>query len=698
MRLTSSSLGGRIGVAVLACTLLPVPTVAQSNRDFVIEEVIVTAQKREERLMDVPISISAFTQGALYDAGADSLADFLQTAPGVGIVDGQSGTQNIQIRGINSVAGNSPVGYYLDELPFSYIGLSRVPDVRMYDVERVEILRGPQGTLYGDGSIGGTIRILTHEPELDTFSAGLDLMGSSIADGDSNSSFKGMLNVPVAEGKAAFRLVASVEDYGGWVDNTVSGESDQNERDITNFRGKFRFMPTDNLDIVLSAWHSEQETVGDTVALDDRTSVDAVPSIDVEYDVFSATVRYGFEAFDLVSATSFMDYKEDRTTFLSIFPTPSVFFNPVESDVFSQEVRLTSNSEGNFRWTAGFIYRSMEQQSLSDIPDFMLMQDQRFESDSYAIFGEATWTLLDNRMDVTLGLRYFEDDAFNTEPVDPGTLAFIQMLDPNFTGTVDQTFDSTNPRFNVSYRASENWLLYGNVAKGFRTGQSQPVITLLQAVLFGVQVPSGIDPETMWSYEIGTKGTFMDGRAQLEAALFYNDWDDIQVLVVVNPPVRGLVNGGTAKTQGVELGLTLLPLEGLQLKLAGSFTDAEFTEPVSGVNIVDGSEIPNVPETTLSAAATYRWDIGGTSLDGFAYGGIQYASARSDTVNFAPDSDKTTKLDVRVGVEGEVWSAYLFADNLTDEDGAISPFSLGSMGPAVRYQPRTVGLQISASF
>lgn len=668
--------------------------VAQQSDGFVIEEIFVTAQRREEALMDVPISISAFTDDALFDAGADSLADFLQTAPGVGIVDGQSGTQNIQIRGINSVAGNSPVGYYLDELPFSFIGLSRVPDVRMYDVQRVEILRGPQGTLYGDGSIGGTIRILTHDPDLDEFAAGIDLMGSSTADGDGNAAYKGMVNVPISEGVAGFRLVASVEDFGGWVDNTVSGQDDQNERDIKNFRGKFRYMPNNNLDVVFSAWHSEQDTIGDTLALDNRTSVDPVPSIDVEFDVFSANIRYSFEAFDLVSASSFMDYSEDRTTFIG----PSVFFNPVETETFSQEVRLTSNSDGNFRWTAGFIYRTMDQNSFTDIPDFMFVQDQTFESDSYAIFGEATWTVLNEQMDITLGLRYFEDDAFNSEPVDDATLAFIQTLDPNFTGTVNQTFDSTNPRLNVSYRATEDWLFYGNIAKGFRTGQSQPVITLLQAVLFGVQVPSGIEPEEMWSYEIGTKGTFWDGRAQLEAAVFFNDWEDIQVLVVVNPPVRGLVNGGTAETKGVEMGLTLLPVENLQLRFAGSYIDATFTEAVSGVAIVDGTEIPNVPETTLSASGTYRWPIGNSAWQGFVYGGAQYASARSDTVNFAPDSDKTTKVDVRLGVEGETWSVYLFADNLTDEDGAIAPFAFGPTGPALRFQPRTVGVQVSASF
>ena len=137
---------------------------AEANRAAPgLEEIIVTAQKRSERLIDVPIAIAAFSDQALADTGAAQLSDFLQTAPGVGIVDNRNGTQNIQIRGINSVYGNAPIGYYLDELPFSLIGNTQVPDVRTYDLQRVEVLRGPQGTLYGDGSLGGTIRILTND-------------------------------------------------------------------------------------------------------------------------------------------------------------------------------------------------------------------------------------------------------------------------------------------------------------------------------------------------------------------------------------------------------------------------------------------------------------------------------------------------------------------------------------------------------
>lgn len=659
-----------------------------------LEEIVVTAQKREERLIDVPIAISAFTNSALVDAGASQLADFLESAPGVGIVDSQTGTQSIQIRGINSTYGNAPVGYYLDELPFSLIGNTQVPDVRTYDLERVEILRGPQGTLYGDGSIGGTIRILTREPELSGFDASVDATGSNTTDGGDNYAVKGMLNVALKEDVAALRLVATREDYAGWIDNTATGKKDQNDRDIDNYRGKLRWKPTDRLDVVFSLWHTSSDSVGNANSLDDRTSPDPADATQVDYDLYSATVRYAFDRFDLVSATSWMDYEADSLTYVAgIFP----FIENTGQDVMSEELRLTSNGDGAFRWTAGFFYRDMKRDTLAELPDFLFTQDLRLESQSYAVFGEVTWSVLDSKLDLTLGARYFEDDRLYSEDIDQATLDIIQSIDPTFTGTVKETFDNFSPRFNVAYRFSDAWMLYGNVSKGFRTGQPQPALSLAQAILFGVEIPTAIDPETLWSYEIGTKGTFMDGRASLEATAYYNDWDKLQVPVVIVNPLRALVNGGTARSQGVEIALAFQPLDGLSLQLSGGYTDAEFTEDVAGININDGDRIPGVPETTLAASATYRWPFA-SSLEGFVDGRVQYASERTDTVNFAAPSDSTTQVDLRVGVEGKRWGAYLFADNVTDEDGAVDVYLLGPDGPATRLRPRTIGLNLRYHF
>ena len=680
--------------ACLALVSAPTVSVAQSGEErdepMVLEEVVVTAQKREESLSDVPIAITAFTDAGLIDRGAVQLSDFLQSAPGVGIVDTGSGQQNIQIRGINSTFGNSPVGYYLDELPFTLVGNTQLPDVRTYDLQRIEVLRGPQGTLYGDGSLGGTIRVLTHDPDLGGFDANVDLTGSSTNDGGNNSAVRGMVNIPIAEDTAGLRFAVSEESYDGWIDNTSTGVEDQNERDISNYRGKFRWAPNDRLDVVLSAWHTDEDVVGDALSLDDRTTADPAPVYETDYDLYGATIRYRFDSFDLVSATSKMDYNADSVTWIAgLFD----FTDLTQQDILSQELRLTSNTDGSFRWTAGLFYRDMDRQTTALLPAFAITQDLNLESESWAVFGETTWTVLDDTLDLTVGLRVFEDDRLYREEVDPALLALIQMIDPDFDGTVDETFDTVNPRFNASWRATDDWMFYANVAKGFRTGQPQPALSLGLAALFGVDIPSGIDPEELWSYEAGTKATLMDGRASFEAAVYYNDWDDLQVPVVVTPQVRALVNGGKARSQGIELGFSILPVQGLTLQFTGAYVDAEFTESVPGINIADGDRIPGVPEKTFSALGTYRWGFR-DGMEWFANAAAQYTSERTDTLNLAAPSDSTTTVNLRFGLEGERWAGYLFADNVTDEDGAFGVYQLGPMGPAPRFRPRTLGVQL----
>jgi iron complex outermembrane receptor protein len=669
---------------------------APARNAATLEEIVVTAQKREEKLLEVPIAITAVTEASMRDSGASQLADFLQSAPGVGIVDDQSGTQQIQIRGISSTFGNATVGYYLDELPFTYIGNTQVPDVRTFDLSRVEILRGPQGTLYGEGSIGGTIRVLTNDPNLNSLQATVDLDGAKTTDGADSWSAKGMLNVPVAEGTAGFRLVASREDFGGWIDNTATRRADQNSRAVDNYRGKFRWKPSDKLDVVLSAWVTRNEATGTTESLPNRTTpVTPADEFATDYDLYGATIRYSFPAFDLVSASSYMKYKNDFVS--SFFGGPFTIFE--DQKLFSQEIRLTSTGTGAFRWTAGGFYRDIDRRTLTNLAAFAITQDQTQESKSYAVFGEGTLSLMDRRLEVTLGARYFKDDRLFSEPVDAPTLAFVRTVNPNFQPKVEPSFNTFNPRLNVSWRYADNWIAYGNVAKGFRTGQANPIISLVLATVARVNLPTSIEPETLWSYEIGTKGSFLDGRATFEGAAYYNDWKKIQTLVTLSlrPRVAGLVNGGTARTAGVEASFSFLPVDGLTLQIGGGYTDAKYTQDIAGTPVKDGDRIVGVPQTTLSGSATWRFPLT-SALNGFARAGVQYASDRTDAASAFQPSDATTVADLRLGVEGASWGAYLYADNVTDEDGAIDPTPTGPSGIATRYRPRTYGFNLRYDF
>ncbi|WP_129777741.1 TonB-dependent receptor domain-containing protein [Peristeroidobacter soli] len=668
---------------------------SESEKHFAVEEIIVTATKRAERILDVPQSITAFTSDRMREQGSVQLADFLQAAPGVSIVDTQAGTQSIQIRGINSTFGDAPIGYYLDELPFSFISQPVVPDVRTFDLERVEVLRGPQGTLYGDGSLGGTIRVLTAEPNLSNLQSDVDLTIASTEHGEDSWAAKGMLNLPIVAGKAALRLVASQEDIGGWTDNIATGVADENERSIDTYRGKLRLAPNDRLDVILSFWRTDSEAAGSNGAYENQTTDLTPVSNDMAYDLYSLTVRYDLGFADLVSATSYMDF--------SLFNAGTLLGLPVLSDqtqeVRSEELRLTSSNDGGFRWTGGLFYRKIERPVTAQV--LGLNFGEYAQSESYAVFGEGTWPLLDRKLDLTLGLRYFKDDRLRADPIDPATLALIQTIDPSFTGRVESSIDTLNPRLNLAWHVSDDWLLYTNVAKGFRAGQVQPTVSLISAALIGMDIPVGIEEEIVWSYELGAKGTFAAGRASVEAAVYYNDWRNLMLNVVVEPVTQlsALQNGAAARTIGAELSLSAQPIEGLNLQLSASHVEAEYTEADAGVNVRKGDRVTRVPENTLAASATYRWPLTAT-LDAFVFGQAQYTSDQVDLINNLAPSDDVTLLGTRLGAEGQSWGIYLFGDNLTDENAAMSVAGVvnGLALPTARPRPRTVGLNMSYRF
>lgn len=644
-----------------------------------LEEIVVTAQKREQTLLEVPISVSAFTGDALERTGATELADFLQTAPGVSLVDSQSGSQEISIRGISSLFGDSPVGYYLDEVSFSVIGNTGVVDVRTFDLERVEVLRGPQGTLYGDGSLGGVVRVLTRDPNLTEFEGKVDLTGSQTTDSDdANWAAKGAVNLPLIEDKVALRVVGSTEQNQGWIDNTLTGERDFNDRDIDTARVKLRIAPVEQLDIVLGAWHYEDAGT-DATSLEDRTSMLAPVRSETEYDIFSLTASYDFGSMSLVSATAVMDWSSDSAGSFAGLP----LINNQTQDLTQQELRLTSNASDGFRWTTGVFYRDIERDVAARITGFDF--NQFSDSRAWAVFGEATWPLAD-RLEATLGLRYFEDERSRRDT-------------PNLLGEVGSKFDSISPRVNLAWRPNDAWMIYGNLSKGFRSGQVQPIVSIIAAQASGIDVPIGIDAETLWSYELGAKGSALDKRLTLEAAVYYNDWKDLQLTQVVDAAslLSAFRNAGSAGILGAEFNATFRALEGLTLQAGASINDAEYKEALPTANIQEGQRIASVPKTTWNASGTYQWPMTAT-LSGYARAGVQYTSERrNDSVGALPSSDVTT-VDVRLGADAERWGAFLFVDNLTDEDDPIAVTYPTAFGHSLRFRPRTVGLNVRVDF
>jgi outer membrane receptor protein involved in Fe transport len=659
-----------------------------SEEPKVLEEVIVSALKREQSLMDTPIAVSAFTGDWLDEIGANDLADFLQSAPGTAIVDSGTGDQSISIRGISSLYGDSPVGYYLDEVPFNFIGIPLVPDVRTFDLERVEVLRGPQGTLYGSSSLGGTVRILTRDPVLNEFQGKLDLTGSNTHDGGSNYGVKAAINLPLVDDRLALRIVGTTEDYSGWLDDTASGLKDVNDRDIQTLRAKLLWTPTDTVELVLGAWAYRSDADAGSTGNDDREFVNSVapgsgilaPNT-IDYDLYSALLTINTRYFDVVSSTSYLDF---------MYTSGGAFNTTRPADTFAQEIRFTSNFEGPWQWTAGAFYRDLTTAFAFELPGFP-PSTQDTSSESWAVFGELTYAFTEE-LEGTVGLRQFEDTRNRYDTVVVGSLVEIEF---------EEKYSNTSPRFNLSWTPNEDTLFYANIAQGFRSGFQQPGISLYVAGQLGLDIGNGADPETAWSYEIGSKTTFADGRVALEAAAYYIDWQDLQTTISVIPGALGaIVNAGEAGAIGLDFSLTALVTDGLELGVSGNINSSEYKETVTdvgGIVVEDGQQIQGFPARTFTGFANYGWDIGQNGWRGVSLFRIDYTSER--TLNFGSvttDSDPITQASFRIGVEAGKWGAYLFADNLFDEDGMVDGPGITpeTADLAIRLRPRTIGLNL----
>ncbi len=671
---------------------------AESQPVTSLEEVIVTALRREQSLLQAPIAVSAFDGEFLEDIGANQLADFLLGAPGTTIVDTGTGDTQIYIRGMSSFYGDGAVGYYLDEVPFGFLGLSQVPDVRTFDLDRIEVLRGPQGTLYGASSLGGTVRIITNDPVFNEFQGKVDLFGSASRGGGDNTGVKAAVNVPLLDDRLAMRFVATTEDYDGWLGEPISGQEKVNDREVDTLRAKLRFAPAENVDLVLGVASYDNAIGASNDGDDDGNYRNAIaPGVlnvsDQEYELASAILTIGTRWFDIVSSTSWFDFEQVGTGAFDVIRT---------ADTIAQELRVSTNDLGPWHVTAGIYYRDLSTAFAFEVPPFP-PSTQETTGESWAVFSEVTLSITET-LDATVGLRYFDDTRDRSDTVLAGfdPVTFTPVIE---TVEFKETYSTTNPKFNLGWRPNDDWLIYANVAKGFRSGFLQPGISLFIAEQVGLDIGNGAEPEKAWSYEIGAKARLADGRLVIETAGYLIDWDNLQTVISVIPAALGAItNAGKVKAKGIDFGMTAVPVEGLELTLNGSYSDSKYGETVTdvgGIVVADGQRVQLFPELTFSASASYRSNLGASGLQGTVYLRVDHTTERS--LNFGSvttEGDKITQGSARVGVEEGNWGAYLFVDNLFDEDGKVTGGGIlpGFEDLATRLRPRTVGLNLRLNF
>lgn len=672
----------------------------------VVDEIIVTALRRgEQTLMKTPIAISALTGEDIEISANSNIFDSLSQEPGVTAVTLNPNANQVQIRGLSAITGTSIVGYYLDEVPVA--GDVQLPDANPFDLNRIEVLRGPQGTLYGYGSVGGTLRIITNDPVLNEFQfKAAGSWASAGSEGSDSHSANAAFNIPLGD-SVAFRGVASHRTVGGFLDGTVSGEDDLNESELDSFRGKILFQPTDNLKIVGSVWSGRNDIGGQNFGTEDRIALVEDEHFESDTDLINLLAELDLEKVTFISSSSYYEGSSE----LEFLFSGITAITEGEGDGFTQEIRFNTKLDGNLNFNGGVIYTDAEGISsgttiIEDVPFPTGISDPAFifvdletrsesvsGSESFAVFGEAHLGLMDGKLELTAGLRYFEDEqslSGSSETLIDGLSTGVIPIPPT-----SETFDAVSPRFNLSYSVSDDLLLYANIAKGFRSGLTIDGGTLEQAAALGIDLAGGVDPDVLWNYEIGAKGLIAEGRFLYDVAVYYFDWTDVQITV---PIIQGVLsvpqNAGGADAVGVDFSFVARPTDRLSLSLNGNFNNAQFTEELAALNIEKGDRLDNSVRESYGADVTYRAPLPfGNSNGGLELmfnTNYQHNSAREvRSFGTVGTADSLDIMSARIGIESEKWGIYLFGNNVLDETGAVGGTSADFM---LRLAPPIIGV------
>lgn len=706
----------------------PPPPQNASAGDENGEEIIITAQKREQRLIDVPQSVSVVSGESLENQHAQRLSDYLTKIPSANIVEAQAGQSRIVLRGINAGGVGATVATYIDETPFGSAtalanGAIDVPDIDPFDLERVEVLRGPQGTLYGASSLGGLVKFVTVAPDPSAFGAGGEVGVEDVTHGSTGWWARAAGNIPLSP-DAAFRISGFYRNDPGYIDDPLLGKD---VNDGKTYGGRFSVLvrPTPELRIRGSVLVQNIRSNGtNTEDVDPVTLKPVLGDLkhsrlidepnNIDYRLYNTTIDYDFGPVSLVSATSYGTLDQVAAFDASGVYGPiltAVLGMPLGAGVdqnmrqrrVTQEVRLASNHNDVFEWTVGGFYtreRNRLAQNLFGIDgvtgdrisslDGLVIVSLPSKYREIAGFANATWHI-SPRFDLTAGGRY----SGNKQSVVQNTTGLLAGGTSAFDGkSSDKVFTySVAP----SFKANANTRIYARIAKGYRPGGPNAVSPLAPA-----GVPRQFGPDTTTNYEIGLKTQTADRRLSAEISAFVVEWKNIQLLAQVeNFGVN--TNGGAARSKGVEATVDFRPIRDLTLYANGAYVDAYLTKDADPVFVggLKGDPLPYNPKWHSTVGAEYERPLSAT-ITGRAGISWQYTGSRRSDFNPAAGQSKLgdySQIDAHVGVEVGRFRIDAFARNLTDARGIVNlgagSARDGNFSAAV-IRPRSFGLTLSA--
>jgi outer membrane receptor protein involved in Fe transport len=730
----------RVGSASALVLLLGTTTNVLAAEGQNIEEVIVTAQKRSEALIDVPQSVSVVDGGVLERAQATNFQDYLKLVPGLQLTQTTPGQGRLVMRGINTGGVASTVAVYVDETPFgSSSGLVNgailAADFDPFDMQRIEVLRGPQGTLYGASSLGGVLKFATNPPNTDRAEARVRLSTESVEGGDMGYSGTGMVNLPLGD-SFALRGTGYYREQGGFIDSigTAGSDVEENINKSTSYGGRLSALwsPSETFTARLTASLQKiKNDAGGDIESDPNTlktlygrptQSQFVPEFtDFDYRVYNATLDWDLGFATLTSATSYNELEEpfrsDLTSQFSAlliavfgFPPHELLQNQTTKyDKVTQEFRLASPSNDKFEWLIGAYYTKEKGDILQDIiavqPGTLTqiplppLGNAKLNSNYEEIAGFLSGTIhFGDSFDVTLGGRYSTNDQ-DAHQVSSGALAGAPA-DLTATSSEDVFTYSVAPK----WKLDEHKSLYLRYATGFRPGGPNVVPPAAPAT-----VPRIYDSDSLTSLEAGLKVESTDRAYTLDIALFHIDWEDIQLFARVNN--FGVnVNGGKAASYGFEFTGSAYLTDGFQVSLNGSLTDTHLkddTPALSGGKA--GDALPFTPEWSASLNANYEWSVGAQAM-AYIGGSLRHLSDQTASYDLAyrtaHGKQRTVEsydvFDLQTGVDFGRWTLELYGKNLTDADGKTSTGGIGSVPlgalPTGVIRPRTYGLTVGFNF
>ena len=690
---------------------IPFAQTSSESTAIELEEIVVTAQRREQNISDVSQAVQALSGDDLDELNITNFEEMITLIPGAIQNSTISHGSNVySIRGVaaSETDGDATVGYYLDNFAFSIPGRPYAPVTDLYDTERVEVLRGPSGTLYGLGSLGGTIKVITKDPVIGEFEGSFKATVSEIDDGDSSYTGDIVINAPISD-NAAIRAVLSIKDIGGWAEIIPSDQTDGNPYEALTGRLKLLVEPNEKTSVKFTYWRqdSEQEYAN-------RLTYPSPPAIDnvfgetfSDYTIYILDVAYDLGFAMLESTTGYMENTviSNNGGFIPGIGNFSSLW-PLESENFNEDIRLTSKSEGAWSWIIGAFYQDGETFGGQDVllPDFgfnSINASNLLSSESWAIYGEASRTSEDEKWVLTIGGRYYEEKrGFNENSSVELLTPLTGAPDPivtNTVGTDSATNDTFNPRLNVAYYPSEDSMLYFEAAKGFRSGSitSTAIMTASNATLGGTNYDNASEPDTLWNYTIGGKWNL--GSVSIDLAAFFYDWGDAQV--EISPALQTIVIP-VADIEGRGIDLTIAwdtPIDGLSLYFSGNTNEVELDNVDEAIVtklpfMGDGSQLPGTAKSTYSIRANLIRPLNNDMTLNANALFVQRDSVQSVfDGRIAPSIEL---LNANIGVSKNNWKFGLFGRNLTEEEG---PMSMVGGQHSIPF-PRTIGLSLETNF